>query len=169
MVRAALAADAIRQNRKERKRDTEPLPVDRTTAIIMAREKLRQVKFRNRLRNGALLTGGTIITVIVGVHFYNKWRKAQSEKNALDGGSGARFALRIKMAFENDYLWGWGVDTDALFKALEDIPDRKTMLRTEAAYFAQNNTPLAADLKDELSIANFEKATGIIDLVKLKT
>ena len=126
--------------------------------------------YKNRPKVQMGTTAGTILLATgigVGIFFgvralVRKAKRNARERNALDPGNPANYATRLKMAFENDNAFGWGTDEEAVFRTLEEIPSNAMRKRVERAYKDLYGRNLAADLKSELSTAEYAVAQQII-------
>ncbi|TPN82940.1 hypothetical protein [Aquimarina algicola] len=104
----------------------------------------------------------------VGVFFAawvlaKKWKRNRREVNALQPGNPANYAIRLKLAFENDKPFGWGTDEEAVFQTLEEIPSDAMRRKVERAYKDLYGSHLSADLMDELTTQEFAIAQEIIN------
>lgn len=95
-----------------------------------------------------------------------KLKRNQREGQALQEGNPANYAIRLKMAFENDNTFGWGTDEEALFRTLEEIPSQTMIRKVQRAYRDLHNRNLAADLTNELTTEEYAIALEIINSKK---
>lgn len=111
-----------------------------------------------------LLAGGTGLGVFFGIRAVAKnFKKGIQERQALEPGNPAAFASQLKLAFENDSAFGWGTDEEAVFYILESIPNTATFKKVQRAYLDLYNTNLSSDLKDELSLDEYNQVLQIIN------
>ncbi len=92
-----------------------------------------------------------------------RFKRNRREINALQPGNPANFAIRLKLAFENDKPFGWGTNEEAVYQTLEEIPSYAILKKVERAYRDLYGSNLSADLMDELSTEEFAIAQEIIN------
>ncbi|TSE03232.1 annexin [Aquimarina algiphila] len=111
-----------------------------------------------------LLASGLGIGVFFAVRaLVRKFKRNNRERHALQPGNPANFAIRLKMAFENDNAFGWGTDEEVVFDTIEQIPNASMMRKVERAYKDLYGNNLSADLMSELSTEEFAIAQEIIN------
>lgn len=103
---------------------------------------------------------GAFLLIRKAVRHMNK--RAQF-RNALTPGDPAAYAIQLKMAFDNDRMFGWGTNEDLVFSVLESIPDSRSMRKVRNAYWDTYTSELMADLQDELDTEEFAQALSIIN------
>ncbi|TSE03063.1 annexin [Aquimarina algiphila] len=114
-----------------------------------------------------LLASGLGIGMFFAVRaLVRKFKRNNRERHALQPGNPANFAIRLKMAFENDNAFGWGTDEEMVFNTIEQIPNASMMRKVERAYKDLYGNNLSADLANELSTEEFAIAQEIINLKK---
>ncbi len=111
-----------------------------------------------------LLASGLGIGVFFAVRaLVKKFKRNNREMNALEPGNPANFAIRLKLAFENNKPFGWGTNEEVVFRTLEEIPSDAVRRKVERAYKDLYGRNLSADLMDELSTEEFAIAQEIIN------
>ncbi|TSE02695.1 annexin [Aquimarina algiphila] len=111
-----------------------------------------------------LLASGLGVGVFFAVRaLVRKFKRNNRERHALQPGNPANFAIRLKMAFENDNAFGWGTDEEVVFDTIEQIPSASMMRKVERAYKDLYGNNLSADLANELSTEEFAIAQEIIN------
>lgn len=113
-----------------------------------------------------LATGLGIGTFFLIREIVRKIKRNQRAGQALQEGNPSNYAIRLKMAFENDNAFGWGTDEEALFQTLEEIPSIAMMRKVQRAYRDLHNSNLALDLKNELTTNEYAIALEIINSKK---
>lgn len=106
---------------------------------------------------GLVLVGGTIFLVRKAIR---ETVASGEEKKSLETDSSATYAKQIKMAFENDG-W-WGTDEEALRAVLRRIPTKEFYKQVAASYKRLYNSPLTADMQDELTSTEYEEMMMIV-------
>ncbi|WP_282088281.1 hypothetical protein [Aquimarina algiphila] len=111
-----------------------------------------------------LLASGLGIGMFFAVRaLVRKFKRNNRERHALQPGNPANYAIRLKMAFENDNAFGWGTDEEVVFNTIEQIPNTAMMRKVERAYKDLYGNNLSADLASELSTEEFAIAQEIIN------
>ncbi|MFN3405848.1 MAG: hypothetical protein ACK40G_17265 [Cytophagaceae bacterium] len=104
-----------------------------------------------------------------GRYVIRTMRQNSVTKDTLNYGSAASYAARLKMAFENDNYFGWGTDEEVIFQVFREIKTQKEYEAIQVAYAALNpGRQLNADLKEELSSADFMKVMNYLSMKPLK-
>jgi len=99
-------------------------------------------------------------------HFYKKAQANRAAKNSLNEGDPALFATQLKMAFENDRMFGWGTNIDQVNEVFRQIPSKKMYEKVMNAYSTMYGSNLNADLKDELDIKQFNAVINVLNAKK---
>lgn len=108
---------------------------------------------------GAAVLGGLTWT---GFHFYKKWAANQEEKKSFKDGDPATIAKAILMALENDTVFGWGTDTNALREALQSVPDKEVWEAVRKSFKRQTGKEIEAALKEDLQSSEYQEMLQII-------
>ncbi|MBP2831259.1 hypothetical protein J8281_03580 [Aquimarina sp. U1-2] len=140
-------------------------------AVPVAAYKAGQMAWQNRSRisvssqlTTVILATGAGVGAFLGIRLLiRNFKKGVREQQALVEGNPASYAIRLKMAFENDTWLGWGTDEEAVFITLELIPSQSIMRKVQKAYRDLYQRNLAADLKEELTTEEFTTAMQIIN------
>lgn len=106
---------------------------------------------------GLVLVGGTIF---LSSQFVKNTIAKTEEKKSLETDSEATYAKQIKMAFDNDG-W-WGTDEESLRALLRKIPTKEFFKDVASSYKKLYNSPLTADMQDELTSTEYEEMMMII-------
>ena len=115
---------------------------------------------------GLVTTVGTILLVR---HFVKKSSKKTTEVKTTETGQPASYAKLLQMAFQNDNYFGWGTNTDLVYKVFNSLPSQAFYKLVQSEYDKMTGgKSLNADLSDELDTDEYTKVLGILQSKKLK-
>jgi hypothetical protein len=89
-------------------------------------------------------------------------RATSEEKKTYDDGNAAYYAQRLRMAFENDNVFGWGTDKVAVREVLRMIPSKDAFRKVLNSYQKLYARSLMGDLKSELTTSEYSEMLGIV-------
>ncbi len=132
-------------------------------ALQAALKRRPKISISNHVTT-VLLAGGVGLGIFFGIRAVAKnFKKGIRERQALIPNNPAAFASQLKLAFENDNAFGWGTDEAAVFSTLEEIPNKATFNSVQRAYRDLYGKNLSADLKSELTVAEYNQVLQIIN------
>jgi hypothetical protein len=108
---------------------------------------------------GLLVIGGGAFALS---RIIRKKKADNEEMKAYAEGSEASFAKQIKMAFDNDMVFGWGTDEEKLRAVFRAIPSRQAFVSVMKSYQKLYNRSLMRDLQDELQATEYNEMLAII-------
>lgn len=116
---------------------------------------------KEKLLYGSLATL-TLGGAIYGLAHLLKKRKADKEEyKSFEDGTEATIAKQIKMAFDNDDVWG--TNTEALREALASVKSQEDWQKIITSYKTQYDGNLIHDLADELQSSEYNEMMQIIN------
>jgi len=114
------------------------------------------------------LTYGIVSIVVLGGSFFigrsliRKARSTSEEKKTYDEGNSAAYAQKLKMAFENDFWFGWGTDEASIRRVIRLVPSKDEFKNVINSYQKLYARSLMMDLKDELTTSEYNEMLAII-------
>ena len=123
---------------------------------------------QSKVLSVVLGAGATAGLIMVGRLIYFKWLSNSEQLKAANMDSTASYAQKIRMAFDNDGMFG--TDMPRLRQVITDIPSREFFLDICDSYARlYPNESLMRDMKSELQSSEYEEITDIIAAKPLKT
>jgi hypothetical protein len=108
---------------------------------------------------GLVVIGGSFF---IGRSILRRARSTSEEKKTYLEGNAATYAKQIKMAFENDNYFGWGVDKKALRRIVLDIPSKTEFKKVINSYQKLYHRAMMADMKSKLKSTEYNEMLAII-------
>jgi hypothetical protein len=114
------------------------------------------------------LVYGIVSVVVLGGSFFigrsiiRKARSTSEEKKTYTEDNAAYYAQKLKLAFENDMIFNWGTDEEAIREVLRSVPSKEAFKNIINSYQKLYSRSLMMDLKDELSTSEYNEMLAII-------
>jgi hypothetical protein len=111
---------------------------------------------------------GTLSLVVLGGSFFigrsiiRKARSTSEEKKTYTEDNAAYYAQKLKLAFENDMMFNWGTDEEAIRDVLRSVPSKEVFKSIINSYQKLYARSLMLDLKRELTTSEYNEMLAII-------
>lgn len=89
-------------------------------------------------------------------------RRKNEYEGALTYEKPASIASEIYMALQNDMMFGWGTDEEAVFAAFNRIVSQTHFSQVQDSYRTLYQKDLNRDLQDELSSEDYQKIMNVL-------
>lgn len=116
-------------------------------------EELKQYAITGAIGVGVLGIGTALLVKAI-----RQGREKRADAESVIPGSPAYYAGLLHSAFDNDMMFGWGTDEQAVYKVMRAIPNATTLRQVYAAYFNLYREQLGDRLRDELTTAQYNMA-----------
>jgi hypothetical protein len=111
---------------------------------------------------------GALSLVVLGGSFFvgrtiiRKARSTSEEKKTYTDDNAAFYAQKLKLAFENDMIFNWGTDEEAIRNTLRAVPSKEVFKSIINSYQKLYARSLMMDLKSELTTSDYNEMLAII-------
>jgi hypothetical protein len=139
------------------------VPVQYTVATTTERETWT---VKEKVIYSLLSLVGVGGTIWLGNKLIRKALSNREENKSFEDGKPATIAKQIKMAFDNDGVWGTNVT--ALREALTSVESQKDWLEVTKSYTKNYHSNIFRDLADELQSSEYNEMMQIINAKPLK-
>jgi hypothetical protein len=136
-----------------------PAPVQEKNNTTAA-DSEEDSSWKQTLIIGALSVAGVSGAIWLGYRLIKKYKSNKEEYKSFEDGAWATIAKQIKMAFDNDGVWG--TNTEALRQAIASVQSLEDWDKVIASYRTQYNGNLIHDLADELQSTEYNEMIQII-------
>lgn len=105
--------------------------------------------------------GACGVAYLIIMKSINNKKARDEEKLVFEMGKAAMYAQRLRMAFDNDGLWG--TNMDKVREIIRDIPSRDIFRQVNDSYARlYNNASMLADMKSELQSTEYDEMLFIV-------
>lgn len=108
---------------------------------------------------GLAVLGGSFF---IGRNLIRNARSTSEEKKTYSEDHAAYYAQKLKLAFENDIWFNWGTDEQAIREVMRSVPSKEVFKRVINSYQKLFTRSLMLDLKEELTITEYNEMLAII-------
>jgi len=108
---------------------------------------------------GLVVLGGSFF---IGRSLIRKARSTSEEKKTYSEDNAAYYAQKLKLAFENDMIFNWGTDEEAIRNVLRSVPSKEVFKAVINSYQKLYARSLMLDLKKELTTSEYNEMLAII-------
>lgn len=98
-----------------------------------------------------LLTGTAMGAYFIVKNEIEKKKQDSAVDKSFDAGDPNNFALRLRMAIQNDHWFQWWADIPKIVQVFKEIPTKDSYKKVLTAYRNQFKRDLNSDLKEKLS------------------
>lgn len=98
-----------------------------------------------------LLTGTAVGAYFIVKNEIEKKKQDAAVDKSFDAGDPNNFALRLRMAIQNDHWFQWWADIPKIIQVFKEIPTKDSYKKVLTAYRNQFKRDLNIDLKEKLS------------------
>lgn len=118
------------------------------------------------LKEKIIYTGLSVVILggsfFIGRSLIRKARSTSEEKKTFSEDNAAYYAQKLKLAFENDMIFSWGTDEEAIRDILRAVPSKEVFKAIINSYQKLFTTSLMLDLKKELTTTEYNEMLAII-------
>lgn len=119
------------------------------------------MSLEKKLKYGLVGLGVATGLFLLGRRFVRKTKKTSSDAKSFESGSPEAIASQIKLALENKNRFG--INLTQLRRILISIPSTSQMQAIRKAYFNQYQSLMNDDIKNKLSLSEYDEVLAIMD------